>query len=420
MTRTERPRFNYTVASLGNRTHYQVPQALHLAGALDGFVTDFYTPDLVYRYRHLLPAAVRDMCSRRHDEQLPSNRVRSRLLAYEARRRLSGEIDQVPYVGPLDWRLGQVAAKLSARRATASLIYSLYWPGFKSAGMLSRTAPQLIWQEHPTPSQVRRIANAARQKGWYEGVEPEDGLTPAEVDTCERLTREADGIIVACDFIRQGLLEIGVPSSRIAVVPLGGDRLSRTVESVDADELARARTGPLKILWVGQPVARKGFRQLLAALRQLPPDRASVTFLFPSSTSAPTLPDGLPPYRIHRHVTDQQLQALYLAHDLLVMPSLYEGFGMVYSEALNAGLPIVCTWQTGVASLITHGSEGWVIDTGDEDALRDTLDKAVCNPEAVRAMRVAAARLAALHPWSQFRTQLVAAIVAFEATWEAR
>ena len=46
-----RPRFRYTVASRGSRLYYQVPRAIHDVQALEVFLTDFYTPEFVHRYR---------------------------------------------------------------------------------------------------------------------------------------------------------------------------------------------------------------------------------------------------------------------------------------------------------------------------------------------------------------------------------
>jgi glycosyltransferase involved in cell wall biosynthesis len=99
------------------------------------------------------------------------------------------------------------------------------------------------------------------------------------------------------------------------------------------------------------------------------------------------------------------------------MPSLYEGFGMVYAEALNAGLPVVCTPNTGVADIITDGVDGWVVDPGDDEALADLLLACSRDVDGVRAMRVAASSLGARLTWSGFRAQLVAAIRTLEVTW---
>jgi glycosyltransferase involved in cell wall biosynthesis len=242
-------------------------------------------------------------------------------------------------------------------------------------------------------------------------------MTIDEVEQCERAMREADGIIVSSDFVQNGLLDIGVPASRIRIVPPGGDRL-HTVQTLPSVASRRDSVGPLRILWVGQPIARKGFPQFLKAAGRMPHHSVELALVFPS-TATIAIPQraDFPPVCLHSHVTGEELRSLYLAHDVLVMPSLYEGFGMVYAEALNAGLPVICTPNTGVATLISQGIDGWVIDPGDADALTDLLLACAVDVERIRAMRAAATALGARLTWSRFRSELIESICDLEAAW---
>jgi glycosyltransferase involved in cell wall biosynthesis len=422
MTSDVGPSYRYTVGALGNRLYYQVPRALHEAGVLELLVTDFYTPDLIYRYRSVLPKRVRDLVARRHEQYLPSSRVRSGLLVATCLRRLrpTGESGEIPYLGTLSRRIGTMTAESSRDRGTASVVNGYYWPGFTASRSLPEDSPRFMWLEHPLPSQILSVVKGARQRGWYAGREPEENLTARDISECERAMRRADGVIVLSEFVRSGLIDIGVPRAQIMVIPPGGDRLLASGRAEVSGRRQGGAGGPLRILWVGQPVPRKGFPQFVDAVSRLPRDKVAISLVFPSSRTMVPVLSGPQCVRTYRHVTDVQLRSLYIEHDLLVMPSLYEGFGMVYAEALSAGLPVVCTWNTGIASLIHEGVDGWVIDPGDDVELTDLLRACARDVESVRGMRAAASRLGAQLTWSRFRAEFVRAICTLEANWRLR
>jgi glycosyltransferase involved in cell wall biosynthesis len=78
-------------------------------------------------------------------------------------------------------------------------------------------------------------------------------------------------------------------------------------------------------------------------------------------------------------VTDDALQGLYASADLFVMPSLFEGYGMVLAEAMARGLPIVCT--TGGAAAETVADDAALkVPPGDYAALRKALRRAITEP----------------------------------------
>jgi UDP-glucose:(heptosyl)LPS alpha-1,3-glucosyltransferase len=59
----------------------------------------------------------------------------------------------------------------------------------------------------------------------------------------------------------------------------------------------------------------------------------------------------------------KQVERYYAAADVFVFPTLYEPYGMVISEAMAAGLPVITPRSAGAAELITHGASGWLTDS---------------------------------------------------------
>ncbi len=102
-------------------------------------------------------------------------------------------------------------------------------------------------------------------------------------------------------------------------------------------------------------------------------------------------------------IGNADLVRLFQQADIFVLPSLAEGFGHVYLEALACGVPIICTDNTGGADIIRHGESGWILPAGDPVALADCLSWALAHRRHLREMREAARAVAEQYSWSRFR-----------------
>jgi glycosyltransferase involved in cell wall biosynthesis len=76
--------------------------------------------------------------------------------------------------------------------------------------------------------------------------------------------------------------------------------------------------------------------------------------------------------------------------DVFVLPSKYEGFGLVLLEASVAGVPIVAARNTAMAEVVVDGVSGLLFSTGNAEDLADKLDQVISDPELGRRLRDAA------------------------------
>jgi glycosyltransferase involved in cell wall biosynthesis len=98
-------------------------------------------------------------------------------------------------------------------------------------------------------------------------------------------------------------------------------------------------------------------------------------------------------------VNQQSLPALYVAADVLVLPSAYEPWGLVVNEAMACGTPVVVSDQVGAGvDLVSPGRTGEVYPVGDAEALAGVLQSLRASPERVEAMGSAARAL--IDSWS--------------------
>jgi glycosyltransferase involved in cell wall biosynthesis len=171
------------------------------------------------------------------------------------------------------------------------------------------------------------------------------------------------------------LLSRGVSAGRISVVPPGFDNVTVYEPSPGS------REGPLRALCVAQWIPRKGILTLVEAwkLRERPgavlelvgetdadPDYAAQV-----RAAVETAPPGS--IAVSGRVDDLELGAAYASADLFVLPSRYEGYGIVYAEALASGLPVIACGVGPVPELV--GREAAVlIEPDNVDDLCAALD----------------------------------------------
>jgi glycosyltransferase involved in cell wall biosynthesis len=96
--------------------------------------------------------------------------------------------------------------------------------------------------------------------------------------------------------------------------------------------------------------------------------------------------------------------------DVLVFPSLFEGFGLVILEAMAQGVPVITTEATAGPEVITEGEDGFIVPIRDANAIAARLDQLATDRERLRAMSVAAHAKAARLGWENYRAGLVAAV----------
>ena len=173
----------------------------------------------------------------------------------------------------------------------------------------------------------------------------------------------------------------------------------------------RAPGEPLRIVFVGQTVERKGLPVLLRAfeaLRALVP--AELTIVGATQDEiAPLLVDGVGVTALGR-VDDAARHAALLDADLLCAPSLGgESFGMVLTEAFAAGRPVVASDIAGYRDVVTDGADGLLVPRGDATRLAETLRDLALDPEWTTRLGTAAARSAERYAWPRVAEQVVTA-----------
>lgn len=189
---------------------------------------------------------------------------------------------------------------------------------------------------------------------------------------------------------------------------LSRDGISVALPGVAAAPLAAGGDGQtVQLLSVGSVIARKGHDLLveaLAPLADLPWQLTIVGDAMRDRAAAETLQAAIRRHGLDSRVTltgalsDADLGARYHAADLFVLASRYEGYGMVFSEALAHGLPIVAT-AVGEAASLLPSAAGTLVAPEDVMAMTAALRPLIAD-RALRTAAAQAARNARLPRWS--------------------
>jgi glycosyltransferase involved in cell wall biosynthesis len=108
----------------------------------------------------------------------------------------------------------------------------------------------------------------------------------------------------------------------------------------------------------------------------------------------------------HGPVSQPELFEAFRRADILAFPTLSDGFGMVVTEALAHGLPVLTTPEAGASDLITPGHNGLIVPSGDPNALKDAFQWCLDNRPRLRAMKLEALKTAQGAQWSDFRRRV--------------
>ena len=180
--------------------------------------------------------------------------------------------------------------------------------------------------------------------------------------------------------------DYGVPEDKVTVIPPGvnpGLWANRTLPTPQAH-------GPVRILFVGGDLARKGGDLLLEAYRSLAAARPELALELHLVTKTKVEPGGGVFVYSDFGPNDPRLIALYHRCDIFALPTSGDCLPMVLSEAGAAGLPAVSTKVAGIPEVISAGETGLLIPPRDGTALRGALEQLASDAALRRRMGLAA------------------------------
>jgi len=229
-------------------------------------------------------------------------------------------------------------------------------------------------------------------------------------DSASKLSRKddelalADAVIVASGFVRSTLETHKACTTPIHVVPYGSPSPIAHLPP------ARASHEPLRVLYVGSLGQRKGLSYALEAIDSLSSSVRLTLIGRPTSSHCAPLNAAMQRHRWIASLPHAQILEQMRQHDVLLFPTLFDGFGLVITEALSQGLPVITTAHSGAPECISDGVEGFIVPIRDSQAIAVRLQQLAVNRDQLAAMRQACLRRAAELSWAGYENGLVQAV----------
>jgi glycosyltransferase involved in cell wall biosynthesis len=259
-----------------------------------------------------------------------------------------------------------------------------------------------------SPGLVQTAATVAGQARRFPVTEAD---IAARLAHARRVFEQVDLFVAPSPSIGAQFRELGLDPTKIIVSDYGFR---------PAAPLARpARTGPLRIGFVGTLVSHKGVHVLVDAVSRLPRDAFELILYgdlntFPDYVAELRRLAGDRPVRFMGGFDSASASEIYGQFDLLVVPSLWlENSPLVIHEAFQAGVPVVGARMGGIVDLVSHGEWGLLYDANSPDALAEALrsilaDRGVLDEWAARLPAVKSIAQDA-REWEATYARLVAA-----------
>lgn len=386
---------DWIVAQITAREHYAVARAFHQRGALERLYTDFWSGDsaLMNRARQSPRVGPLGALLNRHHAHIPDGKVTAfnastlrtsavSLVASRLGRERSIENDYTEYLRGGKKFAHRTVGKLSKSRIDPEkhAFFGYNTGCLETMRWLNKRGVPTVVGQIDTGRVDEDLVNEENER--WPGWSTLSGQIP---DAFHRRIseewEEASMILVNSQWSREALIGQGVPAEKMVVVPLA-------YEAGAQPRAPRVAGAPLRVLWLGNVIMRKGIPYLLEAARLLESTDIRFTVagtLFISEEKAASAPSNV---EFLGRVPRAETAALYAQCDLFVLPTISDGFAITQIEAMAHGLPVIATPNCG--QVVTPGVDGEIVPIRDGAALAEAIRKFDKDRDLLHAMSEAA------------------------------
>lgn len=217
----------------------------------------------------------------------------------------------------------------------------------------------------------------------------------------------ADDILVMSTYARESFIRQGFPSEKLHVLELGVNPQNFSLHS---SHLRSKTDNVFRIIFVGQVLPRKGLHYLIDAFQQSNlPDSELLIFgsIGDKEYARRYLASTDIKVNYLGRVPPIELQRSYQIADVFVLPAISDGFAMVVSEAMAAGLPVIVSENTGASKLVREDQDGFVVPVRDVTSLQEKLIWLYDHPHERTLMGQQAIRRAEQFNWERYSKGLI-------------
>ena len=193
--------------------------------------------------------------------------------------------------------------------------------------------------------------------------------------------RSFHGIVTTSNYLKKEIIKLKGNSNDVVAIGAAGKKMK-------VERFNKQRSGSIiKLLCVGHIREIKGQLVLIKALKYIDDLNWSLTLVGDASKEdkyyEKILNRKIRTYGMSKRIIfkgrleGEYLSEKYRTSDILIVPSLYEGYGMVVREGMSFSLPIIASNVGGIPEQMKNGVEGYLVPPGDSKALSEALRKLI-------------------------------------------
>lgn len=162
----------------------------------------------------------------------------------------------------------------------------------------------------------------------------------------------------------------------------------------------------INCIFVGRLTQQKGIFYFLEAIKNLDEDKFKFKLIGDYDIKSRYFDDFKDKCEFTGHITKDKVIKECQEADIMVFPSLADGFGLSALEAMACGVPVICSSNAGVSDLIIDGYNGFVINPGDSNIIYEKLTWIQENKDILKKISINAKDTAENQSWDKYNTKI--------------
>jgi len=373
---------SWICCQIGAREHYAVPRALHQSQKLFCLITDAWVPPLS-PLKIVSPSGLKE---RFHSDlsQVKVHAFNKSLINFEVTQKLQKRSGWEQTITRNHWfqkRAIDKLTQLASNFSTPPILFSYSYAALE----LFRFAKKQGWytvlgQIDPGISEELIVAKECQRYPHYQT----DWKAAPSVywQNWQEECNLADSIVINSDWSRQLLEDSGIAANKLKIIPLVYNPPKETQNFIRSYPESFNHQRPLRVLFLGQVILRKGIVSFLEAIKYLEGYPVEFWIVGTQQIQISEYFQSHSQIRWIGHINRSETSQYYQLADVFLFPTLSDGFGLTQLEAQAWLLPVIASKFCG--EVVEDGVNGLLLSEVTGQAIAEALKLCLINPEKLK------------------------------------